>query len=61
MKRLAVRLFFASAAGGAIVFLISFLINKGESNGLIKSTFWGVGCVIGMFLAFFIKSKLDKN
>lgn len=61
MKRPVVRHFFASATGGAIAFLILFLINKGEPNGLIKSICLGLGCAIGVFLAFRIKSRLGKT
>ncbi len=55
MNQPTVRQIFASAIGGAIAFLILYLINRGEPNGLAKAICIGVGCAIGIYIAFRIK------
>lgn len=52
---------FASVIGGTIVFLILFLINKEEPNVLAKAICLGMGCAIGVFIAFRIKLALKRN
>ena len=61
MNQPTIKQFFASAIGGAIAFLILFIINKGEPNGLAKAVYLGAGCAIGIYIAFRIKQALKRK
>ncbi len=61
MNQPTIKQILASAIGGAIAFLILFLINYGKPNASAKAIYLGLGCAIGIFIAFRIKQALKRK
>lgn len=61
MNQTTIKQIFASIIGGAIAFLILFLINKGEPNALANAICIGVGCAIGIYIAFRVNQALKRK